>query len=44
VSGTGADGQPVTLGGISTDVLRRQAAGDWRYAIDQPWGDQMIAP
>ena len=44
VSGTGADGQPVTLAGISTDVLRGQADGDWRYAIDQPWGDQMTAP
>ena len=40
--GTGADGQPVTMGGVSSDVLRCRA-GAWRYAIDQPWADQVIA-
>ena len=43
VSGTGPDGQPITLGGVSADILRRQADGSWRYVIDQPWGDQMTA-
>jgi uncharacterized protein (TIGR02246 family) len=41
VAGTGPDGKPVTLRGVSSDVLRRQPAGDWRWVIDQPWGDQM---
>ena len=39
----GPDGQPATLGGVSTDILRRQADGSWRYVIDQPWGDQVTA-
>src|SRR5437773_2262180 len=34
--GRGADGQPVSLGGTTTDVVRRQADGTWRYAIDNP--------
>ena len=43
LAGSGPDGQPISLGGISADVLRRQADGAWRYVIDQPWGDQMTA-
>ena len=38
-TGTGADGQPVTLTGRNVDVLRRQADGSWRFVIDNPWGD-----
>lgn len=34
--GTGADGAPVTLGGVTADVARRQADGSWRYIIDVP--------
>ena len=37
-TGTGADGQPVTLTGHNADVLRRQADGSWRFVIDNPWG------
>ena len=37
-TGTGAEGNPVTLAGRSADVLRRQADGSWRFAIDNPWG------
>lgn len=37
----GPDGQPVTLAGVTADVLHRGADGAWRYLIDQPWGDQM---
>jgi uncharacterized protein (TIGR02246 family) len=40
--GTDANGQPVSMGGVSADVMRYRA-GAWRYAIDQPWGDQVIA-
>jgi ketosteroid isomerase-like protein len=37
-TGTGPDGNPVTLTGRNADVLRRQADGSWRFVIDNPWG------
>jgi ketosteroid isomerase-like protein len=40
LTGTSPDG-PVTLGGVTTDVLRRRPDGTLRYLIDQPWGDTM---
>jgi uncharacterized protein (TIGR02246 family) len=36
--GTSPDGDPIELGGTSADVLRRQADGSWKIAIDDPWG------
>jgi uncharacterized protein (TIGR02246 family) len=41
VSMTGPDGKPAQLSGQSVEVLRRQANGDWLFAIDEPFG---IAP
>jgi ketosteroid isomerase-like protein len=38
LEGTGPDGAPVTMGGISADVLRRRTDGGWRVLIDNPWG------
>ena len=37
-TGTGPDGEPVTLTGRNADVLRRQPDGTWRFVIDNPWG------
>jgi ketosteroid isomerase-like protein len=37
-TGTGTDGQPVTLSAQNADVLRRQPDGTWRFVIDNPWG------
>ncbi|MBI3637277.1 MAG: SgcJ/EcaC family oxidoreductase [Candidatus Rokubacteria bacterium] len=34
---TGADGRPVQASARSTEVLRRQADGTWRYLIDDPY-------
>jgi ketosteroid isomerase-like protein len=34
--GTDADGSPVTLGGRSADVLRRQVDGRWLVVVDRP--------
>jgi uncharacterized protein (TIGR02246 family) len=36
--GTGADGQPVSLTGVSGDVVRRGTDGVWRFALDNPGG------
>jgi len=38
LSGTGPDGKPMTLSGNSTEVVRRQADGTWRFVIDNPRG------
>jgi uncharacterized protein (TIGR02246 family) len=40
--GTDSAGAPVTLGGESTDILRRQSDGRWLIAIDDPWGTQLL--
>ncbi len=37
-TGTGSNGEPVTLAARNADVLRRQADGSWRFVIDNPWG------
>ena len=42
LAGKGPDGSPVSLGGTTTDVVRRQADGTWRYAIDSPLGVQGV--
>jgi ketosteroid isomerase-like protein len=31
-------GEPVRLEARNADVLRRQADGNWRFVIDNPWG------
>ncbi len=38
LSGAGPDGTPVTIGGTTSDVVRRQSDGSWRFAIDNPLG------
>lgn len=35
---TGHDGKPLELTGQTSDVLRRQADGTWRFVIDNPLG------
>lgn len=42
--GTGADGRPVDLAGTGTDVVRRDRAGRWHYAVDNPFGGVKPAP
>jgi uncharacterized protein (TIGR02246 family) len=37
LSGTGPDGSAVDLGGNTTEVIRRQQDGTWRYIIDDPF-------
>jgi uncharacterized protein (TIGR02246 family) len=38
LDGTGPEGSPVEMGGLSADVLRRQPDDSWRVLIDDPWG------
>jgi len=33
-----ASGEPVTMNGRVTDVVRRQPDGTWRWVIDVPYG------
>lgn len=36
--GTGPDGSALEMGGRSIEVVRKQADGTWRFAIDSPNG------
>jgi uncharacterized protein (TIGR02246 family) len=38
LEGTGPDGAPVVMQGVSADVLRRRSDGGWAVLIDDPWG------
>jgi uncharacterized protein (TIGR02246 family) len=38
LSAIGPDGRPLTLGGKTAEVLRRQPDGTWLHAIDNPYG------
>jgi uncharacterized protein (TIGR02246 family) len=38
LSGTGPDGAPISMAGVSSDVMRRQSDGTWRILVDDPWG------
>src|SRR5262245_20749799 len=37
INGTGPDGSPVALSGDTSEVIRRQADGTWRYVVDDPF-------
>jgi len=43
LQGTDPGGKPIALAGESTDVLRRQAGGNWLIAIDNPWGVKTLS-
>jgi len=36
-SGTGPEGEPIVMGGRSTEVFRRQPDGEWLLVLDSPW-------
>ena len=42
LDGTGPDGQPVSIGGKTAEVARRQPDGRWLYVIDNAVADQTI--
>jgi uncharacterized protein (TIGR02246 family) len=41
--GTDPEGKAVVMDGESADILRRQEDGRWLIALDNPWGDQVLA-
>ena len=41
--GTDPAGNPVQMGGRSSDILRRQPAGNRLIALDNPWGTDIVA-
>lgn len=36
------EGNPISLRGQSADILRRGADGNWRIAVDNPWGTAIV--
>jgi len=40
--GTDPSGQTTTMGGVSSDILRRQRDGRWLIAVDNPWGAKIL--
>ena len=38
LSGTGPDGEAIEMAAQTSDVLRRQGDGTWRFVIDNPFG------
>ena len=42
LQGTDPGGRPISMGGESADILRRQSDGRWLIAIDNPWGGQVL--
>ena len=42
LTGTGPDGEPVSMEGVAVDVVRRQPDGTWKFVIDNPWGAAIL--
>ena len=40
MTGTDPEGRPVTMGGRSAEVVRRQSDGTWKFVIDNPHGSE----
>ena len=43
LEGKGPDGKPVSMGGKSADILRRQADGTWKIVVDNAWGTEILS-
>ena len=37
LAGTQPDGEPITMAGTSSDVVRKQPDGSWQVLVDDPW-------
>ena len=40
--GVAPSGQAISMGGESSDILRRHRDGHWLISIDNPWGAQVL--
>ena len=40
LNGKDEKGQPTEVGGVSSELMRRQGDGSWKFAIDLPVGGQ----
>lgn len=38
LTGTGPDGNPVSMSGRNVEVARQQGGGNWQFVIDHPFG------
>jgi uncharacterized protein (TIGR02246 family) len=43
LEGNEPDGQPLNMGGLISDVVRRGSDGAWRFVIDNPFAGAFIA-
>lgn len=43
LTGKSPDGKKVEMGGVSSDVLRRQPDRRWLIAVDNPWGTSIVS-
>lgn len=43
LTGKDPDGNDLTMGATTAEVVRRQSDGTWRYVLDNAWGDQAAA-
>jgi uncharacterized protein (TIGR02246 family) len=43
LTGTSPDGKKVEMGGVSSDVLKRQSDGRWLVVVDNPWGTSIVS-
>lgn len=39
LTGTDPDGNPLEMGSVTAEMVRRQEDGSWRFVIDNAWGD-----
>ena len=42
LKGIDPDGLPLRIEGTTSDVLRKQPDGRWLFAIDNPWGTDIL--
>jgi len=42
VTGTGADGTPISQTGRGSVIFRRGSDGGWRVAVENPWGSAVL--
>ncbi|WP_233531607.1 YybH family protein [Paenibacillus alkalitolerans] len=39
---TDADGNPIQLQGHTSEIVRKQPDGSWKYIVDHPFGSDLL--